>query len=346
MAKGDERKSARESPTELRKAWGMILVDVLRLTRWELFKLRKRWMPLIILGIVILIAQVALWGAYIAYRTTDIGEALKVRSFGGRTAADVWECREIEHPRDVCEDQERSERLYRKFERPQFILPLSLANSLGFAQIFGVILVPILAASAIGAEYGWGTLRAILMRRPSRWKLLLAKFCAVMLLVVAGLLILSLTNIMSSLIVAWLSLSDGFRFADSGKWASVWLVFGKTIYSLVPYVLLAIFFTVLTSSAVFGTALVLGYYFIELFAAGALFDRFGHISDFLLGPSFAGWMEGTGGAQTPGVVVLIPLSNLPGSLDTFLILLAYIVVLGAATIWLFQRKEIGGSKSA
>ena len=47
MAKGDERKSARESPTELRKAWGVILVDVLRLTRWELFKLRKRWMPFI-----------------------------------------------------------------------------------------------------------------------------------------------------------------------------------------------------------------------------------------------------------------------------------------------------------
>ena len=73
----------------------------------ELFKLRKRWIPLIILGIVILIAQVALWGTYIGYRATDIGEALKVTSFGGRTAADVWECREIEHPRDVCEDQER-----------------------------------------------------------------------------------------------------------------------------------------------------------------------------------------------------------------------------------------------
>ena len=345
MAKGDERKSARESPTELRKAWGMILVDVLRLTRWELFKLRKRWMPWIILGIVILIAQVALWGAYIAYRTTDIGEALKITSFGGRTAADVWECREIEHPRDVCEDQERGERLYRSFERPQFILPLSLANSLGFAQIFGVILVPILAASAMGAEYGWGTLRATLMRRPSRWRLLLAKFCAVMLLVVAGLLILSLTSVMSSLIVAWLSLSDGFGFADSGKWAAVWLVFGKAIYSLVPYVLLALLFTVLTSSAAFGTALVLGYYFIELLAAGALFDWFGHISDFLLGPSIAGWMEGTG-AQSPGGVVLIPLSDLPGSLDAFLILLAYIVILGAATIWLFQQKEIGGSKSA
>ena len=37
-----------------------MIAQVLRLTRWELFKLRKRWVPWIILGIVILIAQVAL----------------------------------------------------------------------------------------------------------------------------------------------------------------------------------------------------------------------------------------------------------------------------------------------
>ena len=167
-------------------------------------------MPWILLGIVILIAQAALWGAYNTYRTADIGETLKNTSFGGRTAADIWECREIEHPRDVCEDQERGERLYRKSERPRFILPISLANSLGFAQLFGPILVAILVASAVGVEYGWGTLRAILTRGTGRWQLLAAKVVALMLMVVAGLLILSLTSVASSLIVAWLTLPDGF----------------------------------------------------------------------------------------------------------------------------------------
>ena len=116
-----------------------------------------------------------------------------------------------------------------------------------------------------------------------------------MLLVVAGLLILSLTSVASSSIVGWLTLSDGLGFADSGKLSSAGVMFGKTVYSLVPYTLLALFFTVLTPSTGKGIALVLGYYFIELFAAGALFARFGwfhHISDFLLGPNIAGWIEG------------------------------------------------------
>ena len=129
-----------------------MVVDVLRLTRWEWFKLRKRWMPWILLGIIVVIAQLALWSAYLTYRNTDIGEELKITTFGGPTAADIWECREIEHPRDVCEDQERGERLYRKFERPRFILPINLANSLGFAQLFGVIFAPILASMALMAH--------------------------------------------------------------------------------------------------------------------------------------------------------------------------------------------------
>ena len=32
-----------------------MMTQVLRLTRWELFKLRKRWMPWILLGIVVAI---------------------------------------------------------------------------------------------------------------------------------------------------------------------------------------------------------------------------------------------------------------------------------------------------
>ena len=326
------------------------MVQVLRLTRWELFKLRKRWMPWIILGIVILVAQVALWGAYFSYRTTDIGEVLSdpyFGGFGGPTAADTWECREIEHPSDVCEDQERGERLYRKFERNQFILPISLANSLAFAQLLGVILVPILASAAMGVEYGWGTLRTALTRGTGRWQLLVAKVVALMLLVVAGLLILSLTSVASSSIVGWLTLSDGLGFADSGKWSSAGVMFGKTVYSLVPYTLLALFFTILTSSTGKGIALVLGYYFIELFAAGALFARFGwfhHISDFLLGPNIAGWIEGGTEAQAAGSLVQIPLANVPGNLHASLVLLAYIAVLGAASFWLFQRRDITGAK--
>ena len=79
----------------------------------------------------------------------------------------------IEHPRDVCEDQERGERLYRKFERPRFILPISLANSLGFAQLFGVIFAPILASIPISQSTPKGPLLvdsgAGRIRKRRRW---------------------------------------------------------------------------------------------------------------------------------------------------------------------------------
>ena len=39
------------------------MVQVLRLTRWEFFKVRKRWMPWILLGIVVVITQLGLWGS-------------------------------------------------------------------------------------------------------------------------------------------------------------------------------------------------------------------------------------------------------------------------------------------
>ena len=51
-----------------------MIVTVLRLTRWEFFKLRRRWMPWILLGIVILITQFFLWGSHVAYHNKSVQE--------------------------------------------------------------------------------------------------------------------------------------------------------------------------------------------------------------------------------------------------------------------------------
>ena len=44
-----------------------MIVHVLRLTRWEWFKLRKRWMPWLLLAVAIVVVQATLWGFYAAY---------------------------------------------------------------------------------------------------------------------------------------------------------------------------------------------------------------------------------------------------------------------------------------
>ena len=350
-----------------------MIMLVLRLIRWEWFKLRKRWMPWILLVAALLVVQATMGGFYASYG--NVGNEYH-DGFGGQdangdyskitiTCADILdgtadakvemvivEMREdarkrVEQRRErgncpdiveqIAEDRER----HREF----FVLPGGLANSLGVAHYIGVLLVMILGASAVGAEYGWGTLRTALTRGTGRWQFLGAKALSLVLLSVAGLIVVSLTVVVGSLIAASLTLGDGGGLAGAGHWSTVAVMFGKATYVLVAYAILALFLTVLTSSSSMGIAMSLAYYFTELILGrilGDLFAWFDNVSDFLVGFNTAAWMTETGVVTTEGT--LFPVSDPPGELHAFLVLLAYIVVLGAAAFWLFQRRDVAGAR--
>ena len=57
-----------------------MILQVLRLTRWEWFKLRRRWMPWILLAPLVVIPQIWLWGEYFAYRAVILAY---IAAFGG-----------------------------------------------------------------------------------------------------------------------------------------------------------------------------------------------------------------------------------------------------------------------
>ena len=44
-----------------------MIVTVLRLTRWEFFKLRRRWMPWILVAVAAALCQSFLWSQYREY---------------------------------------------------------------------------------------------------------------------------------------------------------------------------------------------------------------------------------------------------------------------------------------
>ena len=178
-----------------------MIVHVLRLIRWEWFKLRKRWMPWTLLIVTLAVVQATLWGFYASYGNVGNeyasgypgvpdarGRAPIVRItcadiLDGTAAAKAEEvseefreqARKTPLRRDRClsiveqiaEDRER--------HRGFFVLPGGLANGLGVVQYIGVLLVMILGASTVGAEYGWGTLRTALTRGTGRWQFLAAK---------------------------------------------------------------------------------------------------------------------------------------------------------------------------
>ena len=351
-----------------------MIAQVLRLTRWELFKVRKRWMPWILLVVALVVVQATLWGFYAAYG--NVGNEYNdgypgVPDARGRTPIVTISCAEIldgtadakvelviEEMREdarqrieqrlgrgdcpsVIEQIEEDRERHRGF----FVLPSGLANSIGVAHSIGVLLIMVLGASAVGSEYGWGTLRTALSKGTGRWQLLLAKALSLLLLGVAALLVVSLTVVVSSLIAASLTLDDGGWLSESGQWSTVVVMLGKAVYGLMPYAILAMFLAVLTSSSSMGIAISMAYYFVETLLVqilGRQFDWFDRVTDFLIGPNTAAWMTETGVVTTEGG--LFSVGDMPGALHAFLVLLGYVVVLGVAAFWLFQRRDVAGAR--
>ena len=367
-----------------------MIVQVLRLTRWEWFKLRKRWMPWILLTVVVVLTQLALWGDYSAYRNVGRYERIWGATFSEEnsvsitvdiTCVDVvednvdtklalipepapspWfsrvsaleaveEARASGHCEEVLERHAQERKRYRE----GLVLPSSLSNGLGVANFYGIPLIMILGALAMGVEFGLGTLRTALTRGIGRWQFLGAKVFALLLMSSAGLIIVALFAAVSSVVFASLISGDGGGLADSGKWSSVAVMYGKVIYGLVPYIVLALFMSVLTSSSSMGIATSLAYFFVEITIIQILgrLAWFSNFSDFLLGPSIAGWMSETGVRSNTWIAEvgaftrsfgLVKVSELPGQLHAFLVLTAYIAVLGGVALWLFYRKDIAGAR--
>ena len=343
-----------------------MITHVLNLTRWEWYKLRRRRMPWILLAVAIVIPQIAFWSGYAFYRS---GAMLDQSSFGvtethnGQTVDITVTCRDIEAgtlPPEIEDlSEERRGRMLEeiaRFEaeacesaitakrelREALVLPNSIGLSLGLLHSLGIILIVILASSTIGIEYGLGTLRTTLAKGVGRWQLIASKALLLALLGAAALLVVSIAIAISS-IVAALTLQDAAGAASSGGWPEVAMAYGKTVYGLLPYVALGMFFAVLTSSSGVGTAIVLGYYFAERIVVALLlnFNWFQNVADFILGRAVDGWLSGEGNlsvqlGQAPG--------QLPDALHGALVMLGYIAILGALSFLLFQRRDIAGAK--
>lgn len=291
-----------------------MIADVLSLTRWEWYKLRHRWMPWILLAITALLVQVNFWVTYVLFRN---GSEVTVGEGGGSSDVTV-----------STSDQFLE----------MFAFPTSLANGLIVGRGSAAILMMILAASLIGSEYGWGALRTVLTKGTGRWPLLASKLLLLTGLSVGALIVATAALGVSSVIA--LTTLDTNWIAASADWSGLGIGFGKAVYGMLPYIALAVFAAVVTSSTGAAIGISLGYYFAESILLGVLmpFDWFERIDIFILGQAVNGWMESAAGGVSFGQ------ASLPDATQSFFVLTGYVVVLSGAAFWLFERREVAGAK--
>ncbi len=278
------------------------MAHIINLARWEWYKLRRRWLPWIMLGLMLVVSQAFIWGSYFFNR--------------GEQSRDMYD---------------------------NFTLPGSIPNALGLSHSIGIYLIVILTASVLGTEYRWRTLRSILTRGSGRWQYLASK--ALLLGLVAGgaLLIVMAVTAVSSLIAGALAGDAPAGPSGSLEWVDVPVAFGRTWFAFLPYMALAGFFTVVTTSSAAGTAIALVYYYAESIVAAIfinLFEWFQTVADYMLGRNVTAWMTSGDDAMVVNIVLGGRFGEYPGALHSFLVLMVYIVALGGLAIWIFRRRDL------
>ncbi|MFC1944237.1 ABC transporter permease subunit [Chloroflexota bacterium] len=280
---------------------------IVNLVRWEWFKLYKRWMPWILLAILLAFTQLYLWGNF-ASRSTGGG--------GHGFAA--------------------------------FTLPGSLSGTLFVAHSIGAVLIIILSASVIGTEYGWGTLRGIMVRGTGRWQHLAGKLLLLSTVAAAALVITVAVTSLSSLLAGALAGEAPTTWGPSPGWGDGAVTLAKAWMGLIPYVALAAIVTILTSSSAAGIGLGLGYYFVEQIAVTILIYLFGWfetVADYLLGYNVTAWMLSSQLGDGGGIFANdTDISSYPGELHALIVISVYTLAMCAFALWIFRRKDIGGVK--
>ena len=267
------------------------------LTRWEWFKLRRRWLPWFMLALTVAITQALFW-ANVIFFEGDLSH---------RT------------------------------------LQENVANGLGAGGGFAFMAM-FLTIAFTGCEYAWGTLRPVLSRGVGRVQFLSAKLSLMLLANAAGLIIVAAAIAVSSFIADAVAAAEPSPSYGSVSLLDLLMLYGRVVYSFLPYIALGLFFITLAPSEGAATALSLGYYFSEqviiLPLLGASLSWIEQLSGLLLSPSAAAWQSIPSGVELD----IATIAGMPEIAHGFIIVTIYVVVLAAAAIALFLRRDIAGAK--
>ena len=331
------------------------MLELANQVRWEWFKLRRRWMPYILLAVLVLITQVVVWGTVLAYN--EARNRADTIVFEGQDGALLeFDCDEVLEGRadlsqagelppmimDDCQDwdqrsQEDAEGFYSLITPPG-----SASFTMSIGHGIGLILVAILIASLIGTEHGWGTMRFLLVRGVRRWHVLASKLGIAWIAFAAALLVVGVLGTLSGQIIDGL-LSGAEGLENGTSWGEVSELFGRSVLSVIPYVAMVSLVTVAVRSSAAGIGVGVGYYFLEQTVVGifgALFDWFQNVAEFLPIFNMEAFVSEGGGVSIGGGGAS---PEYAGDFHTLLVLAAYTLASGVLAFYLLHRRDVGGA---
>jgi ABC-2 type transport system permease protein len=274
---------------------------MLPLLHSELFRLVRRWMPRILLAVLIL-GVGTLYTIFWAVVRTQTGDDVDDLRHNIRLAS----------VRDT---------------------------GMTLVTLFGTTSVVILTASLVGAEYGWGTIRTILPRARGRWSLLTAKLLTAVSFAALVVLLGTIVAIGASAIATVLEDLPGGLGSDGV--IELLQAIGRTFFAMLPYLALTFLITIWSRSVAAGIGIGVSFIFLEelilalIGLAGDTFDRLpgaliGRNVNALLNANATGLESSFSGTTDP----------LPSVWQASAILTAYTLGFIALSYYLFRRRDI------
>lgn len=330
---------------------------LLNIMRWEGFKLRQRRMPWVLLAVLLAFTQLAVWGNYRSYNA--------VANSGGFVPfpAELAGAQPGRMPGIRCNDLRTRPESVPQGMPPQAVAMLlqqcegqlanrynllgpegSASTALGVAATIGMVLLAILSASTLGAEYSLGTLRPILLRGVGRQTFLGGKWLALAASTTGALFVATAAAAASGVLISGMAGPPTAATEITGSWGEVAISFVRVWATLLAFLTIVSVLTLLTRSTAAGMALGLGLYLFE-----GLFVR-------LMTLAFS-WFEQVGdylpirniNALARSTYNLAPASmggNAIGTAQAGIVVAVYVLVAAVIAVVVFRRRDVVGSSGS
>lgn len=203
------------------------------------------------------------------------------------------------------------------------------------SSLIGVLIL-IFAVSSLGGEYGWGTLRTVLVRGTSRRDFLTGKLVAVLIVLLFWFLVLLLLSLpLGCAVMRKMNQEISWGFFNLSGGLVLLEFLSRAFYTVLPAVILAFFWTTVSRSPGVG----MGAAIVHVVVADPLIFQVFHT----LGGFWAQLSPYTIMALGRSVAAFrgeVPPAFLSNQLLAAVILLGYMVLFGTAALRIFQRSDI------